>query len=395
MNQPFSNAQRRFLVLLTLFIIPTSGLSVDIYIPSLPAMTQFFHTDKALIQLTITLYMFGMGIMQVFAGAISDSFGRKKPFLLGSFFYVLSNLIIPLIPNIYVLLSLRLLQGIAVGLLVVPLRSIIPDLFSGKEMHKMMSYVVMAWSIGPIVAPLIGGYLQECFGWQANFYFLFIYSLIGFLLVLFYMPETSVHRHPFSAKIIFSNAKEILSDRDYVRGLISNGLLYSVIILFAVVAPFIIQNVLHFSAVQFGHVALLIGVAWFFGSLTNRVTIHIPPAQKIKFCLSLMLVVNVIMLLVAIISPLKIYTFMIPICFLTYLGGIVFPNYFSNALALFPTKTGSANALMGAAVFMIPSIISAFGTLLKSNTQLPLTMAYLAIVIICLVLCYVLRGRAG
>ena len=393
MNPPFSAAQRRFLLLLTLFIIPTSGLSVDIYIPSLPAMTQFFHTDKALIQLTITLYMFGMGIMQVFAGAISDSFGRKKPFLLGSCIYVLSNLIIPWMPNVDSLLALRLLQGIAVGLLVVPLRSIIPDLFSGKELHKMMSYVVTAWSIGPIIAPLIGGYLQQIFGWQANFYFLFGYSLIGFLLVLFFMPETSQHRHPFCVKTIFSNAKEILSNRDYLRGLISNGLLYSIIILFAVVAPFLIQNILHFSAVQFGHMALLIGVAWFFGSLTNRFTIHIPLAQKIKFCLLIMLIVSVVMLLVAVILPLSIITLMAPICCLTYLGGIVFPTYFANSVSLFPTKTGSANALMGAAAFMIPSIISAFGTLLKSNTQLPLTAAYLVIVIVCLVLCFAIRQR--
>jgi hypothetical protein len=76
-----------------------------------------------------------------------------------------------------------------------------------------------------------------------------------------------------------------------------------------------------------------------------------------------------------------------------YFGGIIFPSYFANAVALFPNKTGSANAFMGAFVFMIPGISSAFGTLLKANTQLPLTLTYLVIVSLCLALGYLLRNR--
>jgi Bcr/CflA subfamily drug resistance transporter len=389
----FTTAQKRFWLIITLFIIPISGLSVDIYIPSLPAMTHFFHVEKTLIQLTITLYMFGMGAIQVFAGAISDSFGRKKPFLYGCSVYIVTNLLIAITPNIYILLALRLIQGIAVGILIVPMRSIIPDLFSGKEMHKVMSYAVTAWSIGPIVAPLLGGYLQEYFGWQANFYFLFIYSIIGFLLVLIFMPETSAHRHEFSLKVISKNAREIFSNIEYIRGLLSNGLLYSIIILFAVVAPFLIQNVLHFSAIEFGHVALLIGVAWFLGSLSNRFTIHLDWQKKVRVCLFMMLAVNLLMLLSIKFFPLNLYSLLIPIFLLVYFGGIIFPSYFANAVALFPNKTGSANAFMGAFVFMIPGISSAFGTLLKANTQLPLTLTYLVIVSLCLALGYLLRNR--
>jgi Bcr/CflA subfamily drug resistance transporter len=388
MNHTLSEKQRRFIFFLTLFIVPTSGLSVDIYVPSLPAMTQFFHTDKMFIQLTITFYMFGMGLMQIFAGAISDSFGRKRPFLLGSTIYVLTNLIIPFVPNISVLLALRLIQGLAVGLLIVPIRAVVPDLFSGKEMHKMLSYVITAWSIGPIIAPMIGGYLQQAFGWQASFYFLFVYSLIGLLLVLFYLPETSEHRHHFSLATILGNAKEIFSCPEYVRGLLSNGLLYSIIILFAVVSPFLIQNLLRFSAIQFGHMALCIGTAWFLGSLTNRFTIHIDSRVKIKISLFLMLGMTIIMILLAAMVGLNIFALLIPTFCLVYFGGIIFPAYFANSVALFPTKTGSANAFMGAFAFMIPSIISAGGTQLKDTNQLPLACAYLLIVMSCIAAYY-------
>jgi predicted MFS family arabinose efflux permease len=157
-----------------------------------------------------------------------------------------------------------------VGILITPIRAIIPDLFSGKKMQQMMTYMTTAWSIGPIIAPVIGGYLQHYFDWQANFYFLLIYSLLMFGLVVFFLPETSVHRHDFKLRVIFRNYKEILSSPEYLRNVFSNGLLYSIILLFAVISPFLIQNVLHFSTVQYGHITLFIGLAWFLGSIINK-----------------------------------------------------------------------------------------------------------------------------
>ncbi len=77
------------------------------------------------------------------------------------------------------------------------MRSVIPDLFEGRELYKWMNYMVMAWSMGPIIAPAIGGYLQHYFGWKSNFYFLATYTILTGLLVYFYLPETSKHRHSF------------------------------------------------------------------------------------------------------------------------------------------------------------------------------------------------------
>lgn len=377
--------QQRFYMAIVLFLIPISGLSVDIYIPSLPAMGHFFNVDKSLVQLSITFYMFGMGLTQIIAGPISDSFGRKKPFIVGMLIYIASTCAIPIIKDIYLLLFMRLLQGISIGLFIVPIRAIMSDLFTGKELQKLMTYMVMTWSIGPIVAPVIGGYLQNSFGWQVNFYFLIVYSSLGFLLVLFFLPETSQYRHDFRLRIIFNNAREILSMWEYFRGLLSNGLLYSIIILFAIVAPFLLQNKLHLSAIQFGHAALFVGLAWFIGSMINRFTLHISSMRKIKLCLWIMMGIDIIMLLLGYFLPLNLYSLMLPLFFMLLLGGVIFPTYFAYAIALFPTKSGSANAFMGAFVFLIPSIVSAFGTLLKANTQIPLALAYLLIIVACLI----------
>ncbi len=159
-----STHSQTFFALLAILIVPLSGLAVDIYAPSLPTISHYFNVNKASAQLSITSYMAGIGLMQLFAGAVSDSYGRKKPFLFATLIFLLATLIIPASQNIYQLISLRFIQGVTVALTIVPMRSVIPDLFEGKELHKWMNYMVMAWSLGPIIAPVIGGYLQQYFG---------------------------------------------------------------------------------------------------------------------------------------------------------------------------------------------------------------------------------------
>lgn len=381
-----ANQHRALILVLILFILPISGLSIDIYVPSLPTITDFFGCQKFLVQMSITIFMVGMGLMQFFAGAITDSFGRRTPILVGMPIYILATALIPWAPNIYCLLVLRLLEGLAIGLFAVPLRAILPDLYEGKALHKTMSYVVIAWSIGPIIAPVIGGYLQHYFGWSANFYFLTIYSLIAFLCTIFLLPETTKHRHEFSIKTIGNNSKEILSSFEYWRGVLSDGLLYSIMILYAVLAPFFLSNQFHFSAIEIGHASLFVGLGWFTGAMINRFTLQIDLFKKIKFTLLSMLVVTIISILLNWIFSLNIYLLIPPVFLLAAGGGIIFPNYFGRGMALFPNKTGSANAFMGGFIFVISGLSSSFGSLLKSNSSLPLMFSYMGITIICLFL---------
>lgn len=375
---------RYLIALLALLVIPLSGLSIDIYVPSLPAVATYFHTTKSLAQFSITAYMIGIGIMQLFAGGISDSFGRRKPFLISMAIFIAATSCIPFANNIYVLLLMRFIQGISVAMVVVPIRSIIPDLFTGKDLFKMMTYMTMAWSIGPIVAPAIGGYLQMFFGWKANFYFLLCYSVFAWLLIFKWVPETSKHRHEFHIPSLFNRYKQMILDPDYISSLSINGLLYSFIILFSVVSPFLIQNVMHYTPAQFGHIALIIGIAWFLGSLTNRFTIEMSPDLKSTLFFSIMLVIAMLMTILAIIAKPTLTAIVIPMFLLAWLGGTIFPNNFAQAVALFPNFSGSSNALFGAMVFCISGAASALGAILIANTALPLAISYVVIIASCL-----------
>jgi Bcr/CflA subfamily drug resistance transporter len=383
------NQKNRFLyAIFAILIIPLSGLAIDIYAPSLPSVALYFNADKSLVQLTITSYMLGIGILQLFAGGISDSFGRKKPFLIATIILLIATLIIPFAHNIYQLLVLRFIQGAAAAATIVPMRSVIPDLFEGRELYKWMNYMTMAWSIGPVIAPAIGGYLQHYFGWKSNFYFLALYIFSTGLIIYFYVPETSQHRHAFHITSILKRYKEIMSNLSYLSSLLMNGLLYSLIILFTVAGPFLIQTEMHYSAIQYGNMALILGGSWFLGTLTNKFLIDIPFETKAKFCLGTMLILAILMLITALYMKINIYVLLVPLFFITWLGGIVFPNNFAKIVSLFPTMTGSANALFGGFILIITAITSSLATYLKSTSIVPFAVAYIGLISLCLLITY-------
>lgn len=385
--------QRNFWAFLAIISVPLSGLSIDIYVPSLPAVANHFHALPSLAQLTISIYMLGFGIAQFFSGSIVDVVGRKKPFIYSLSIYILVTLLIPFSPNVFYLLLFRFLQGVAVACLSVPMRAVLSDLYQGKDFYKMMNYMTLCWAIGPIIAPAIGGYLQEYYNWHAPFYFLAIYAILVWILNVSLLPETISEKKSFNFKQIIQDAKTILSHRDYIGGIICLGILWSIVILFSIVAPFFIQNILHYSAIEFGHMALLMGLAWFLGNITSRFLIEVDFKKKIQFCLWSMLVNTIVMMIISIYKPINLTDLLIQTFILIYLGGIIFPNYFARNVSWFPKNAATANALTGGFMTVISSCSSSLGSLLKSNSQLPLAISYVFLIIVSLFVYYLTRKK--
>ncbi len=379
-----TETKKAMIVLVTLLSMLISGFAIDIYTPSLPAVTAYFGVDKAQVQLTITTYLIGYGLSQLYAGSISDSFGRKNPLMIAFFLFGVISLLIPYSQTINELQFLRFFQGMTVGFVNVPGRAIVADLYEGPAFYRVINYLTIAWAIGPIIAPAIGGYLQHYIGWYASFYFLGIYSAIVFGLNLMLLTETIIIKHQFNHKELVVWYWRLLKDKNYLLGLICLGLLYSMLVLFGVVAPFLIQDVLHYSAVQFGHMALLTGFAWFLGNITNRFLANYRILLKVRLSLLAMLFAVIMMFLMALKDAININDIVIPTIVIFYFGGLIFPNYFAQNIALYRHVAGYANGLMGGVVVFIAGLGGALGVILKSTTQIPLTAAFLGIIIFCL-----------
>jgi Bcr/CflA subfamily drug resistance transporter len=383
------------ILLYVLFTIPIAGMSIDIYVPSLPSVLYFFHTTPVLVKWTLSIFLLGHATSQLLWGPLSDSIGRRKVLLFCISLFIVASFLAAKATSIHALLIWRLIQGLGTGGLSTLSRAILSDTFEGAERKKAITYMATAWGIGPIIAPAIGGYLQTYFGWQANFYLLAAYMLVNLTIAFFFFPETHFKRHAFHFSIIKNNFKLVLSHLVFINIIIILAMGYSVSILFNVVGPFLVQVVYHFSSLQYGYLALALGLVFFSGNLLNRFLI-------VRFSLNALLTSSilligfgsVLMLVLALAGFNNIYALVIPAFIVFFASAISGSNAMAYSAMLFPEIAGAASAVMGSAFVLLTAIISAVGGLLKTHHILPLAISYLVFFIVAVISLRLIHARS-
>jgi len=141
------------------------ALSMNMFLPSLPRMAIYFSTPAAVMQLTVSVYLVATAVLQLLIGPLSDRFGRRPVLLVGIVVFMLGTLICMYSTQVEILILGRIIQAFSVAGLVLS-RAIVRDLVSADKAASMIGYVTMGMAIGPMIAPTIGGILDETFGWQ-------------------------------------------------------------------------------------------------------------------------------------------------------------------------------------------------------------------------------------
>ncbi len=359
------------------FAIPLGGVSTDIYMPSLPAMANYFYSTNMLVQLTITFFALGLGVGQIFSGPISDAVGRKKIFTFGLVLQLFSLLVIVLSYGINGLVVARFFQGLGVAFMMVPSRAMLNDVFEGDSLRKQYTYMTASFALGPIVAPFIGGYLQHYFGWVSNFYFIMGYVGILLMVAVFFLKETIQQKKTFSLEHMRQSYAIVLRNKFFMASGILVGIFMALIAVFNVAAPFLIQILLGKSSVFYGYIALFMGAAWFLGNMISRLFSNVSILKKSIFSFVVMIVVSFIMLSLSF-TCLDIYSLILPASILLFFGGFLFPIYIGECLSLFRAQAASANGLLFAFIWIIFSAFSFIGTFLKASSFVPIASCYLA-----------------
>ena len=375
--------------------MPLSGVGIDLYTPSLPAVTTYFATEASLVKLTLNVYLLGSGLGQLFFGIMSDHWGRRKLLLSGLLIYIAVTVGIVFSPNIHALLGWRFVQGIAAGAPAALWRSVLADCFGGVALRREVSRMTMMWSIALIIAPALGGYLQHYFDWQANFWFLAGYGFLVFLLVYYFIPETIQQRSPFHFPTHIKHFMEILSHPVFLTATIMIALGYAISLLFSLVAPYLIQDVLRYNAVVYGHMALLVGFSYFIGNLLNTYLVKHVTLSKISLVgLIIISATTVTAVSLGLFYPMSLSTFIGPITVIFCALGLVQPNLLTRCIELFTHIAGMASSLLGSLLIMIAAIFSSSAVFLKANTQLPFALAIMVLAFANLILfLWVLRPR--
>ena len=376
-----SNLTLRLSILLAM--VPLTGATIDIYVPSLPAITEYFGVPAQLVQWTIPSYLIGYSLAQLFCGAFSDAWGRRALLIAGLVLYAGASLLAAFASSISMLILMRFVQGLGVAAPGVLARAIASDSFDSERLPPATNYITLAWALGPIIAPLIGGYLQHVFGWKSVFYFLTAYGCAVLLLICFLLPETNAHRHQLRLETLLNHYKVVLASPVFLGCALVLAIIYSQLILFNVVGPFLIQTVLGESPLVFGRVALSLGVAWFLGSLTNRIlTASFPQLPLMAAATALALLGSTLMAWLAFESPLSLSNLVIPSAVVFMSGSVTFTRCFGLSVRLFPERAGTASALVGT-LFIAGSAVAGFGaSFLEASTAIPLALSFVGLTLL-------------
>lgn len=381
------NNKNNLLFVMILLLIPVSGLGIDIYVPSLPAIKVYFDAPHFLIKLTIALYLLGFGLGQIFVGTLSDCFGRRIILIAGLFLFSMFSVLAAFSTSIIMLLAVRFCQGLAVTVPVVISKTIATDTFKGADLKKVSTYLVTAWSIGPIIAPAIGGYLQQYVNWKGSFYFLAVYTIILCAAVCVYLPETNQFKKSFKLKNMVNDYKIILSSKQFVGSALCLATGYSLIVVFSVISPFLIQNDMGYSPVCFGHCALLMGFGCLLGSIINRLIVVKTSQDKIILCaVGAALFMSILMIALSCCNVFNIYCLLMCVFVVLLSVGFSYPNCSSKCLSMFPQMAGSASAAMGVLTIIGTSVTAAVSSFIHTTNMMALSVLYL---ILCLLFLFI------
>jgi DHA1 family 2-module integral membrane pump EmrD-like MFS transporter len=364
-----------FIILLGMFTL--SNTSADMYVPALPAIAKAFATKASTIQYTLAIFMFGFGISHLFYGPISDRVGRRKPVLFGISITIIGSLMCVCAPTTAILILGRFVQGIGVGACNSVGRSIIRDILSGPHLAKIGSYLGMAHAIFLAFAPTLGGYIQNYLGWRAIFITLTLYATVVWMLVFKKLPETNQHTNPSATqlRVIAKNFFTLMYSNTFVGYTLCSALSYAGIITYLTSAPFLLQNIVGLTPVQFGWLSFALGGAIFLSAIINgRYVVQKGIEKMIFFGVTLMLISGLSMMIFAACGYINTWVIVLPVILYCIGAGLNFANAFAGASHDFPKMAGTVGALFGCIQILCASLSSSIVALLHERNQMLLAL---------------------
>ena len=339
----------KWLVVISLIFASFGQIASDLYIPSLPSIASDLNTKKELVQLTVTAFMLTYSIARLFFGPLSDGIGRKGPLLLGFGLALLGSAICLFTCSIYMLILGRLIQGFGAAAGSVLTAAVLRDLFKGKLLAKFNSFLAFVNIIFVASPPLIGGYLEEFWGWRSAFAVLFFYTLLILIVVAISFPETNKNKNIDNIRLkgVILNIRTLMKNRLFMcySFLVMFG--YAVGIAWLTSGAIIIQKQLNYSPVAFGWFALLGGCSYCIGAIINSVLVMRVKTKKLILIGSSLILVSGLFFIACLMFPvINIFIVMIPIIISYFGASFIFPCSYSGAMNPFPTMAGSASAVL-------------------------------------------------
>lgn len=333
-------------------------LTTDLYLPGLPEVGDQLDVAPSQVQLTLTACLIGLAVGQAIAGPLSDSLGRRRPLLVGLALFVLASLGCAAAPSIVVLDVLRLVQGLCGAAGIVLARAIVRDRWSGVAAARIYAGLMGAVSLGPILAPTIGGALLEFTSWRGIFVVLAGLGAVLLLAAAARVPETLAPeaRRASGVFVTLRVGRRLMADRLFAGYTLASALAFGGLFAYISGSSFVYQDVFGVSPQVYGLLFGLNGVALLLATVVNHhLQERFGPERLLRFGLAGMAAGSAL-LTVSVLAGAGLAG-VIPSLFIA-VGGLGFVASNSVALALEPhgADAGTASALIGVVQFLIGAL---------------------------------------
>jgi len=351
-----------------------ASISTDLYLPAMPVMGRQLHAAPGTLEWTISSYLIGLSLGQLFWGPLGDKIGRRRPIIVGIILFIIGSAGCALSANIWAMIGWRIVQATGACANVVISRAMVRDLFEGDKAAKMLSSLMTVMAIAPLVGPLVGGQILAFAGWRVIFGLLVLVGLLT-LLALRWLPETLPleNRNPESLLSAFRGYGELATQPSIAAYACTGGFFYAGVFAYIAGTPFAYIEYYHVPAQAYGFLfgmgimgimaANMLNAKW----VGRRGSVSI-----LKLGASLAAVSGIILGVLSASNQGGLLGLVIPMLVFVSMTGFIIANSLAGAMANFPKRAGSVSALVGAVQYGSGIVGSALVGLFADGTPWPM-----------------------
>ena len=373
-TRPHSSFKIVFILGLLAMLMP---LSIDMYLPALPVISAQFGVPAGSAQMTLSTYILGFALGQLFYGPMADSLGRKPVILGGTLVFAAAAVACALAQSIDQLIVMRFLHGLAAAAASVVINALMRDIYPKEEFSRMMSFVMLVTTIAPLVAPMAGGAVLAWFSWHVIFWILALAALLASAMIFFFIDETLPveRRQKFNIRTTMGNFASLFRHKRVLSYMLASGFSFAGMFSFLSAGPFVYIELNHVSPQHFGYYFALNIVFLFIMTIINSRFVRRVGALNmfraglwIQFVMAIWLVASAFL-------GVGFWALVVGVAAFVGCVSMVSSNAMAVILDEFPHMAGTASSLAGTFRFGIGAIVGALLSMATFTTAWPMLWA--------------------
>ncbi|MFD6757381.1 multidrug effflux MFS transporter [Micromonospora gifhornensis] len=351
--------QRLRLILVLGSLIAVGPLTIDMYLPALPAIVDDFATSSAAVQLTLTGTLIGLALGQLLIGPLSDAVGRRAPLIAGTALHIIASVCCALAPNVTVLGALRVVQGLGAAAAAVIAMAVVRDLFTGIAFARTLSRLLLVMGAAPVLAPTLGSELLRWTQWRGVFAALAVFGVLLMLVAVLGLPETlpPAQRQRGGPLHIARLYGSLLRDRAFVGLVMVAGLAMAALFAYVAGSSFVMQEQYGLDEQQFG-IAFGAGAVGLIAATQGNVRLlrRYTPQRILLVALLAGTAAALVLVALAVTGFGGLPALLAALWLVLAATGLALPNAPALALSRHGEAAGTASALLGAVQFGVGAV---------------------------------------